>query len=223
MDDIWDTLSNGYDIHTIDNGSQIKPAVMADLADMCARASAENTPAGENMSLIDWRNRPETLFNALLIQRRFDHPKGRFHYLTYQDRIIACSGVTTADHDPDVGLIGVRGWTDPSVRSQYVQARFLLAKQLEWVKSLKTVAWMTFNEYNKDIVKLLLRAGSGKATRFGMRVPDFYREFKLYPNHLMIRDVPQIVLYRTVTNDVFADDSWQTKARQIEAGPVGDI
>jgi len=134
-----------------------------DIIDFCKFANAHTSdPAHVNMFHKDWQTHPETLPYLIYLSPRFLNDNGKFFVLTDKDKIIGISGIHVSNFDSNVALGGVRTWLPFEYRGKFLIGKYVLPKQLEWAKNknLKTIA-LTFNSYNKDLIKYFKRSGLG--------------------------------------------------------------
>lgn len=122
----------------------------------------KNQPAHLNMWDSDWQNNHNTLLYHLFVSRRLCSDSGETFVLKINKKIIAVSSIYISPFDKHVAIGGVRSWVSNEYRGKFMIGRYLLPLQLEWArkKELKIIA-LTFNEYNKDLIKYFKRSGFG--------------------------------------------------------------
>jgi hypothetical protein len=126
-------------------------------------------PGHVNMWDENWEEKSFTLPYLIYKSERFRNGNGDMHIiLDEQDNIIANAGVNISDFDPLVALSGVRSWINKEYRTQLLIGKYILPVQLSWAKekNLKTIA-ISFNDYNKNLIKHITRSGLGIKKRRG--------------------------------------------------------
>lgn len=154
-----------------------------------------------NMWNDDWRNKVETLPYILEKTERFSK-NGQFIFLKLNEQIIACSGVYKSDFSNDVYIAGVRMWVNKNYRNMRIPRNFLLRKNKEWAINNKAkIIALTFNEYNKNLIKALQRNRIGEINnRINTREQSF-----LFHNGLvelkfpvLIKNTKQWIVYEQI-------------------------
>ena len=181
-----------------------------DFFKFCKEASLETSqPAAANMWDDDWQNQKHTLPYIITNVKRFAEPSGEFFLLRDNNKIIGCSGVYISEFSKDVAVAGCRTWISPEYRNQSLPREYLLPAHKEWAikNNCKAIA-LTFNDYNKNIIKIW------KRIRFGeTRIPRdsyhmFYKNFNEVAFPVNIQYTPQWVIYEQLDNSF--DFDWQT-------------
>lgn len=177
--------------------------------DFLKRASLEiNYPAHKNMWSKSWEQEPATLPYLLYRKKRFSNPKGEFHVLKVDDQIQAVAGVYLSDFDENVAIGSVRAWVSNEYRGKFLIGKHILPEQLAWAKQKNCkLFFLTFNEYNKNLIKIVKRNGLGRAKN---RTPDmlFYNGIKEAPFPCNIQYTKQWVVYDVIDeNYIFNWDS----------------
>lgn len=170
--------------------------------EFCKSASLQNTnPAHANMWHDDWKNNPETLPYLLYVKNRFTEPKGQFHVLKIDNKIVAVSGVYISDFDDRVAIGAVRAWATDEYRAKFVIGQYILPQQLKWAKEKScALFFLTFNEYNKNLINIVKRTGFGRAKN---RTSDmlFYNGVHEAPFPCKIQYTKQWVVYDILDAD----------------------
>lgn len=170
------------------------------LTGFCLEAQKEtDNPSLDNIRFDQWESNSSSLLYALYVQGRFSDPSGAFHIVFEESAPVALAGVYRSDFDSTLALVGCRAWTLPAYRARFIIGDLILPEQLEWAQcSGCNLVGMSFNPYNRWLAKMILRASTGKALRFGMTNSEVYRGWTAYPSLCRIRGVDQIVLYRSL-------------------------
>lgn len=123
----------------------------------------KNQPAYINMIPSNSNN---TLLYILNHTDRFIN-HGMFQILYFGTEIIGCSGAYQSPFSSDICILGTRTWIRKDYRNKNIAKDYLLPKEKKWAirKNYKCIA-LTFNEYNKNIIKTFSRMRLGeKRTR----------------------------------------------------------
>ena len=178
---ITDLYLTNYDV------DKIPPAIMMDLYEFCLEAEKEGLPPSVNMSTEDWRKKPETLFYKL-----FNREYEKLFCAYVGEQLIGLSACYKLNKN--VMICGCRCWTVPEYRTKYVHGNYLFPAQFKYAKEQNcAAAWFTFNDYNDWLYKFLKRISEGKATAFGMKNSDTYKDLKFLSGPMLIKDTLQQV------------------------------
>lgn len=202
-----------YDIHSFTTKSLLANPVMVDkLYDFCRKQSQETKyDASSNMSVDDWPNEPASLFYVLFKEGRFSEGHGIFNIVTSDDTIVSVAGAYVSDFCDDIVIGGVRTWTDKEHRSRFIHGSMVMPAQYEWAYSLgKKMYLLSFNDYNIKLMDLVLRFGTNRTTKFGVKNAEFYKGFIKHPRRLMIKNVSQWVIYKKI------DVNWDYDFTELE-------
>jgi len=159
-------------------------------------------PSHINMWDENWEKKNFTLPYLIYKSERFINGHGDMHIiLDEQENIIANAGVNISDFDPYVALAGVRSWVNKKYRTQLLIAKYILPKQLSWAKekNLKSIA-ISFNDYNKNLVKYITRSGLGIKKRRGPH-SMFYNGHHEVEFPVTINYAKQWVVYHKIDED----------------------
>lgn len=179
----------------------------------CKTAFKENLPASANMWKKDWdKGSNDTLLFLLNYTNRYSLPNGEFFVLFEDNKIIGCSGVYISDFSKDIAVAGVRTWIAKSHRHMLLNKEFLLPIQKKWAinRGLKAIA-LTFNEYNKSIVKIFKRIRLGESpTRITSRKEHqlFFNGLNELPFTVTVQYTPQYLIYEIL--DTSFNFNWET-------------
>lgn len=173
------------------------------LISFCEKAQAEDKPASKNMSISDWENRPETLMYLLYKEGRFWNGKGVCNFLYYNNDCIGVSGAYISDFCDKVIIGGVRSYLLDGHKNKYLWAEHCLPSQMQFAYRVGAGYFLlTFNDYNKNIAKIFLRAGKGKGSGLGTRrhvsPGQFSSDITMWPKRLMIKNTPQWTLVKQI-------------------------
>lgn len=178
----------------------------------CEDASLEPyMPAATNMYDADWENQPHTLPYILEKTDRFKAPNGVFHILTVDNKFVACAGAYISEFDDKVALLGVRTWVHEFYRHRLVVREHVLPLQKKWAidKGCEVVA-LTFNDYNKNIIKAFQRIRLGEHTgRLDNRTTEhvFFNDMNVLDYPVTIKNTAQWVAYEKLTD---YDFDWES-------------
>lgn len=175
----------------------------------CKEASLQSDPAAKNMWADDWANQSHTLPYILINSNRYSSPSGEFFLIMHESEIVGCSGIYFSDFDPTFAIAGCRTWINKSHRNKSLPRELLLPAQKMWAQARNAGAiGLTFNDYNKNLVK------TWKRTRLGeQRIPRqpyhlFYNNFNEVEFPVTIQYTKQWVIYEKL-DDTF-NFNWQT-------------
>jgi hypothetical protein len=171
----------------------------SDIANFCEKAEAEGLPASENMRFSNWHNEPASLMYLLFSEHRFFTPRGAL-FLAFNDKTLAAvSGIYVSDFCQDIVIAGVRAWTLKEYRTSYVHGNYVFPQQFVWAEeSNAKMLLLSFNDYNDWLFKFILRGIDGRATAFGRRFSNHYKDFELHPHMVKIKGVYQYVLKKKI-------------------------
>lgn len=161
-------------------------------------------PAHENMQTNNWANKTNTLLYILEKTDRFKN--GLFSVLFDDNKVAACSGSYISDFSKEVAILGVRTWIASGYRNKLVSRDYILPYQRQWAvnNNCKIVA-LTFNEYNKNLIKLWNRIRLGES-RPARKLHHFgYKNLSTLDFPVTIQYTKQYVLYEKI-NDNFEFD-----------------
>jgi hypothetical protein len=180
--------------------------------DFCKAASLEvSQPASTNMWHDNWQTQLHTLPYIALVIKRFAEPHGELFILKDGEKIIGCSAIYTSEFSNDICIAGVRTWINKEYRNYSLVRDYLLPAQRDWAigKGFKLIA-LTFNSYNKNIIKIWKRTRLGE-TRLP-RSPHhmFYKNFNEVPYPITVQYTQQWAIYERLDENFNFD--WQTIA-----------
>jgi hypothetical protein len=169
------------------------------------------SPAMENMYSDQWRTESHTLRYLLDIENRFSKEHGAYYVLFDGDKSIASGGVHYSDWTDNIAMAGIRTWVHTEYRNMFLAADYILPACKKWAKKHECkIITLTFNEYNKNLIKTWtrIRAGENK-NRIRRRKPKH-----IFHNNIVVIDYPleinytkQWLIYENLF-DIF-DFSWQ--------------
>jgi hypothetical protein len=164
--------------------------------------SLEKNSVATNMWDDDWRNKPNTLPWMLENSQRFKGSHGLYNILIREDnQIAACSGVYISDFSQFVSIAGVRTWTVKNFRHLNLSRDYLLPYQKQWSinKRIKIIA-LTFNDYNKNIIKTFQRSRLGEKRIERKEHHLFYNGITEVDFPIIIRNTKQWVIYEKLNS-----------------------
>ena len=180
------------------------------LIEFCNIASNETTrPAHVNMS-------PDrtvgSLLHLLFEEKRFSNDTGILFAIVHNNDIVAVSGIYRSDFSKDIAIGGVRSWTLKEFRGRHIISTNILPKQYDWaIDTKKKMFVLTFNSYNEKLMRIMSRTGKYKNKALqgmGYTRPDFCQDLMDLPYEVMVKGVPQKILYKKI-DDSFEFD-WET-------------
>jgi hypothetical protein len=125
-------------------------------------STEEDQPAHSNMWDLKWEIKTNTLPYILTHTDRFKK-NGSFYVLFDDSVVVACSGAYTSNFSNDVALLGVRTWIHCNYRHKLISREYLLPAQKAWaIKNNHKIVALTFNDYNKNIIKIWNRKRLGE-------------------------------------------------------------
>lgn len=173
----------------------------------CEEASRETEqPASPNMWHEDWKNHKNTLPYNVFINGRFAPPQGEIFLLWDDFSIIGCGGIYRSEFCEDLAIAGCRTWANKPYRNLNLTRELLLPAQKKWAidKGFGAIA-LTFNEYNKNIIKMWERKGLGdnKAPRGPHHI--FYNGLEKLDFTVEIQHTTQYLIYEKLDPDWYFD------------------
>lgn len=206
-------LSRTIQLRSI-TSEEVTPEIFEDLFKFCEATSLDQKLNAENWTAKDWENSKHSLLYCLLKEKRFREGQGQFHMLYSQNRLVAVSGVYRCKFAfEDVAIGGVRAYTLPLERTtgvmeegKFFHGDYIFPEQIRWARAQGLKKFLlTFNESNLWLAKFILRIGQKKSVLLGYRpsaeARELYRDFYMYPEKVMIKNVPQYVLIKNLEND----------------------
>ena len=127
-------------------------------------ARSETTqPAHVNMYDVDWNSKPNTLMYILENTDRFKI-NGFYQIVFDGSRVIASGGVYTSEFSNDIAILGTRTWIHKDYRHKLISREYLLPNEKKWAieNGFKAIV-LTFNQYNKNLIKLWYRTRLGES------------------------------------------------------------
>lgn len=117
--------------------------------------------AAKNM----WGETNNTLTYLLSHTDRISPPNGDFYILYDRDKIVSCSGVYRSNFNSEIAIAGVRTYVIEQYRHLSLNRDYLLIEQKKWcVKHNIKLIGLTFNDYNKNLIKVFKRKRLGEKT-----------------------------------------------------------
>lgn len=187
--------------------NSLNDQILKDIIKFCQKCELEtDQPAYDNMSYTNWESKQNTLLYLLMKTKQFHEGNGILSFIyDDNDEIIASCGAYRAKFDSNVIIGGVRTWKLPKFRGLPDIATTIMPAHFEWAKSNGgKIFILTFNEYNEKIMRVLHRSGeyTGKQfLKFGKKSCDFYPSMEVLPFKILIKGIPQFVLYKKIDPD----------------------
>lgn len=169
------------------------------------------SPAMENMYSEQWRTESHTLRYLLEIENKFSKVNGAYYVLLDDGNCVASGGVHFSEWTNEVAMGGIRTWVHTEYRNKFLAADYILPACKKWaIKNECKIITLTFNEYNKNLIKTWtrIRAGENK-NRIRKRKPKhiFFKNIVVLDYPLEINYTKQWLIYENL-QDIF-DFNWQ--------------
>lgn len=120
-------------------------------------------PAHINMYDIDWHNKNNTLMYILEYTDRFKN-NGFYQVVFDNDKVIASGGAYASEFSDDVAILGTRTWIHKDYRHKLISREQLLPNEKKWaIENGFKIIVLTFNDYNKNLMKLWNRTRLGES------------------------------------------------------------
>ena len=166
-------------------------------------------PAMVNMHSSSWRQEKNTLRYILEVENKFNPGE---YFVVFDGRLpVASGGVYFSEWTQEIAMAGIRTWAHTEHRNKLLVAEYILPACKKWaVKNKCSAITLTFNEYNKNLIKVFSRIRIGeKADRITGRGPEklFYNGLKIIDYPLEINYTKQWVIYENLS-EIF-DFNWQ--------------
>lgn len=150
----------------------------------------DSSPAMVNMHSKVWRNETNTLRYLLEIENKFSVGE---YFVLFDDSVpVASGGVYFSEWSNDIAMAGIRTWAHTEHRNKLLVAEYILPACKAWaVKNMCQAITLTFNDYNKNLIKVCIRTRAGEsATRISGRTPK-----RLFYNGAVVVDFPLEINY----------------------------
>lgn len=127
-------------------------------------ANTETTqPAHINMYDADWVNKNNTLLYILEYTDRFK-TNGFYQVIFDDNKVIASGGAYASDFSKDIAILGTRTWIHKDHRHKLISREQLLPNEKKWaIEHGFSAIILTFNDYNKNLMKLWQRTRLGES------------------------------------------------------------
>jgi hypothetical protein len=171
--------------------------------DFCKTASQEVTqPASVNMWSSSWEQDLHTLPYKLFIEKIYTAPRGTFYLVLHNNEIVACSGAYRSEFCSSVLIAGARTWVSNSYRNLLLLRDYLLPAQKKFAidNNYQAVA-LSFNSYNKNIIKIWKRSRLGEKLSPRESHHMFYNNFNEVEFPVEIQYTPQWVIYEKLNSN----------------------
>jgi hypothetical protein len=175
----------------------------------CQDASQEITqPAATNMWSPTWETDPHTLPYKLLVNKTYAKPQGVFYLVLDNNDIIACGGAYQSEFCSDLLIAGVRTWVSKKYRNLSISREYLLPCQKKFASdnNYKAIA-LSFNDYNKNIIKIWKRNRLGENRSPRQPYHMFYNNFQMVDFPVEIQYTAQWVIYEKL--DINFNFEWK--------------
>lgn len=151
--------------------------------------------AHENMWDDNWQNKNNTLPYILENTNRF-RSKGEYNILFDNNTVVAAGGVYISPFCSELAIAGTRTWINKDYRNKSIAREYLLPAHKKWAieNGCKAVA-LTFNDYNKNIIKTWkrIRLGESRVPRKAYHI--FYKNFIELPFPVSVQYTSQWLIY----------------------------
>ena len=163
----------------------------------------DSSPAMVNMFDTRWRNEQHTLRYILEVENKFN--PGEYFILFNNSLPVAAGGVYFSEWTTDIAMAGIRTWAHTEHRNKLLVAEYILPACKAWaVKNECRAITLTFNDYNKNLIKVCTRTRAGEsATRITGRTAKrmFYSGAIVVDNPLEINYTKQWLIYEKLNAD----------------------
>jgi len=169
------------------------------------------SPAMENMYSPVWRTESHTLRYLLEVDNLFAKEHGAYYVLLDGDNFVASGGVHFSEWTDNIAMGGIRTWVHTDYRNKFLAADYILPACKKWaVKNGCNIITLTFNDYNKNLIKTWtrIRVGENKS-RIRQRKSKhiFYNNLVVIDYPLEINYTKQWLIYENLSG-IF-DFNWQ--------------
>jgi hypothetical protein len=169
------------------------------------------SPAMENMYSASWRTESNTLRYLLEVDNLFAKESGAYYVLLDDDKFVAAGGVHFSEWSNNIAMCGIRTWVHTDHRNKFLAADYILPACKKWsAKNECNIITLTFNEYNKNLIKTWTRIRAGeKKSRIRQRKSKhmFYNNLVAIDYPLEINYTKQWLIYENLSG-IF-DFNWQ--------------
>lgn len=169
------------------------------------------SPAMENMYSNRWSDEKNTLHYLLEIENRFAKENGAYYVLLDDDKVVASGGIYYSEWTNDIAMGGIRTWVHTDYRNKFLAADYILPACKKWAnKNNCKIVTLTFNDYNKNLIKTWTRIRAGESkNRIRKRKPKhiFYNNIVVLDYPLEINYTKQWLIYENLSG-IF-DFNWQ--------------
>lgn len=181
----------------------------------------DSSSAMVNMYSKTWRTETNTLRYLLEVEKKFS--VGEYFVLFDNDLPVASGGIHFSEWTKDIAMGGIRTWVHTKHRNKLLVAEHILPACKAWSVENKCCAvTLTFNEYNKNLIRVFTRIRAGeKAGRISGRTPKnlFYNGAIIVDFPLEINYTKQWLIYEKLNNDFnfnWEEFRWQDKIKIVK-------
>jgi len=180
----------------------------------------DNSPAMTNMFSKSWDTENHQLRYLLEKSSRFTNGE---YYILFDDNLpVASGGVHISPWHNSIAMAGIRTWVHTNYRNKMLAAEHILPACKSWaIEKNCSIVTLTFNEYNKNLIKIWTRIRAGEsALRIKQRKPIhlFYNGVIEVDFPLEIYYTKQWLIYEKLNNDLnfdWTEIKWQ-KNNQVQ-------
>lgn len=176
----------------------------------------DKSPAMSNMFSKTWIDEKNQLRYVLEKSSRFS--AGEYFILFNDNQPVASGGVHISTWHKNIAMAGIRTWVHTEHRNKMLAAEYILPACKSWaIENNCSIITLTFNEYNKNLIKIWTRIRAGEnADRIKQRKPKhlFYNGVIEVDFPLEIYYTKQWLIYEQLSDDLNFDWSvikWKTK------------
>ncbi len=181
----------------------------------------DSSPAMVNMHSKNWPTENNTLRYILEVENKFN--PGEYFVLFDGPQPVASGGVYFSEWTNEIAMAGIRTWAHTEHRNKLLVAQYILPACKAWaVKNKCKSITLTFNEYNKNLIKVCIRTRAGEsATRITGRTPKrlFYNGATVVDFPLEINYTKQWLIYENLDNEFLFDwgkIKWRDKIKIVK-------
>lgn len=181
----------------------------------------DTSPAMVNMHSKTWRNENNTLRYILEVDNKFNLGE---YFVLFNDKLpVASGGVYFSEWTKDIAMAGIRTWAHTEHRNKLLVAEYILPACKAWaVENKCKFITLTFNDYNKNLIKVCIRTRAGEsATRISGRTPRrlFYNGATVVDFPLEINYTKQWLIYEKLDSEFlfnWEEFKWQDKIKIVK-------
>lgn len=142
---------------------------------------------------------PNSTPYVILRTGRFANPHSRL-WTVHHGGPVCISGVYP--YQPGIGVVGARSYVVPEHRTKNILGDLVFPEQEEFCRGRFSFMIMTFALSNLWLPRMIMRAASGKALQMGRKNSPFYTGWNQLPDTHRIRNIQQVVLWKSFNGEI---------------------